>query len=255
MIQCMTHRPRHVRSDDRAEPGGRPAPRRLAILGAGGHAAVLADCAHRTGRFHILGCYDDAGQNALERRPIPTASDFLGPIEQAAQDLHNLHDHRLLILGVGDLAARERILRRLQPGHDHDHDHTNDDDEDGRDERRDRFATVIDFSAVVSAYTSIAHGAAVFPRAVVNSRAALGPHAVVNTAAVIEHDVTLARNVHVAPNATLCGGVSVGSHTLIGAGATVIPSVRVGRRCTVAAGAVVVRDVPDGATVRGCPAR
>lgn len=41
----------------------------------------------------------------------------------------------------------------------------------------------------------------------------------------------------------------------VGLGAVIINGVTVGRRATVGAGAAVVRDVPDGVTVVGNPAR
>jgi len=41
----------------------------------------------------------------------------------------------------------------------------------------------------------------------------------------------------------------------IGAGAVILPGVRIGRWAVVGAGAVVTKDVPDGATVVGNPAR
>jgi UDP-2-acetamido-3-amino-2,3-dideoxy-glucuronate N-acetyltransferase len=48
---------------------------------------------------------------------------------------------------------------------------------------------------------------------------------------------------------TVCRGAS------IGAGSIILPGVRIGRNAKVGAGAVVTRDVADGATVTGCPAR
>jgi acetyltransferase-like isoleucine patch superfamily enzyme len=49
--------------------------------------------------------------------------------------------------------------------------------------------------------------------------------------------------------------VRVGSGTLLGLGSRILPGIRVGRGCTVGAGAIVTRDVPDGVTVVGVPAR
>lgn len=50
-------------------------------------------------------------------------------------------------------------------------------------------------------------------------------------------------------------GATIGPHAHIGTGAKVIGAVRIGQGATVGANAVVVRDVPDGATVVGAPAR
>jgi acetyltransferase-like isoleucine patch superfamily enzyme len=59
----------------------------------------------------------------------------------------------------------------------------------------------------------------------------------------------------VAPQATLCGCVSVGAGTLIGPGAVIVPRVRIGADVIVGAGSVVTRDLPDGVIAWGAPAR
>jgi len=59
----------------------------------------------------------------------------------------------------------------------------------------------------------------------------------------------------IAPGVDIAGDVSIGEECLLGVGATVSNLVTIGDRCTVGAGAVVIRDVPDGTTVAGVPAR
>jgi len=49
--------------------------------------------------------------------------------------------------------------------------------------------------------------------------------------------------------------IRIGDGAWLGGGAIVLPGVTVGRHAIVGAGAVVTRDVPDGATVVGNPAR
>jgi maltose O-acetyltransferase len=49
--------------------------------------------------------------------------------------------------------------------------------------------------------------------------------------------------------------ISIGRNVWIGGGAIVLPGVRVGDNAVIGAGAVVTRDVPEGATVVGNPAR
>ena len=57
------------------------------------------------------------------------------------------------------------------------------------------------------------------------------------------------------PAAVLSGNVTVGERTMVGAGAVVLPGVTIGSDVQVGAGAVVTKDVPDGVTVVGSPAR
>jgi len=53
----------------------------------------------------------------------------------------------------------------------------------------------------------------------------------------------------------LAGNVEIGEGTLIGMGAAILPHVKIGKWCKIGAGAVVVKDVPDGRTVIGVPAK
>jgi serine acetyltransferase len=56
-------------------------------------------------------------------------------------------------------------------------------------------------------------------------------------------------------SALLHGLVEAGVAAWVCAGATVLPRIKIGADSRVGAGAVVTRDVPDGVTVVGIPAR
>jgi sugar O-acyltransferase (sialic acid O-acetyltransferase NeuD family) len=98
-------------------------------------------------------------------------------------------------------------------------------------------------------------GSQILAQASVAAAVRLGQACIINHAATVDHECILADGVHVAPGAVLAGCVSVGQHTLIGAGAVVIPRIRIGANVIVGAGAVVTKDVADGTTVAGSPAR
>ncbi|MDO8379604.1 acetyltransferase [Phenylobacterium sp.] len=116
-------------------------------------------------------------------------------------------------------------------------------------------ATVIHPAATVSASAKIGVGTVISAGVIVQMDATVGRYCSLNTACTVDHDNVLADGVNIAPGAHLAGGVQVGEGAFIGIGATIKGWLRIGARATVGAGAVVLKEVPDGVTVVGNPAR
>lgn len=198
----------------------------LALVGAGGHALVVADAAIAGGRT-ISGAFDDDARAVLfsHFHAVPR----LGGIDAAFSRGGEV------LIAIGDLAVRRRVLGAARGA---------------------RFAAaVVHPSAVIGHACVVGRGVFVGPRAVVNIAAVIGDHSIVNSGAIIEHECAVGENSHVAPGAVLGGRVKIGKDTLVGLGSRVLPGVRIGDGCIIGAGSVVVRDVADGATVVGVPAR
>jgi serine O-acetyltransferase len=79
---------------------------------------------------------------------------------------------------------------------------------------------------------------------------------------VIHPQAVIGRDVHILPQVVIGGAGKekpgapvIGDGATIGTGAKVLGGIRIGRGAHVGANAVVLRDVPDGATAVGIPAR
>ncbi|MCC6428701.1 MAG: acetyltransferase [Phycisphaerales bacterium] len=199
--------------------------RRLVLIGGGGHALVVAEAAQNLG-WQIAGFYDDDPASTLASR---TGLPRLGGLREAAGEVR-------IVIAVGGLELRRTVIDALR-------------------EQRLIAATVCAPGSHVAPSASIAGGVFIGPGAIVHSHASIAAHGIINSGAIVEHECMLAENVHIAPGAALGGRVTVGADTLIGLGSRTLPGIRIGHGCTIGSGAVVIRDVPDGATVVGVPAR
>ena len=198
--------------------------RSLAILGAGGHGRMVADCAAEAGWEEIV-FFDD------------TSRDGPWPVAGRAEDLlERARDYDGVIVAIGDNGARLSWHRRLA-------------------DAGVIAATIVHPRAYTSSRCIIGSGSVLAAGAVVNIGARLGQAVIVNTGATIDHDCVLGDGVHVSPGAHLAGGVAVGPESWIGIGAAVREGVRIGAAVRIGAGAAVVAAVGDGLTMVGVPAR
>lgn len=201
----------------------------IIIVGAGGHSKVVADAAARAG-FSIRGFVDDRANTA----PLPDYR-LIGSITDLA-NVRSLDGAVKFVVAIGDNRARMQVVEELALP-------------------TERYAAVIDPSAVVSRHASIAEGSVVLQGAIVNAGAEVGQHAILNTGCTIDHDCRIGDYTHVSPGANLAGGVVVGEGAHLGIGTCAIPGCSIGAWSVVGAGAAVVRDIPVKCVAVGVPAR
>jgi sugar O-acyltransferase (sialic acid O-acetyltransferase NeuD family) len=209
---------------------------RLLVWGAGGHGKVVADLVRALG--HEVVGFVDADPDKLDRVAEPGGARVVLAEEELRRllgDGAELPDGATAVVpAMGTnrtrLAALDVLGHRVAPG-------------------------LVHPAATVSPSAELGPGTVVFAGAVVNAGARIGRGVIVNTGAVVEHDCQVGDAAHISPGAVLAGGVTIGPRGWVGAGAVVIEGRRIGSDVTVGAGAVVLRDVPDGQTVVGVPAR
>lgn len=119
-----------------------------------------------------------------------------------------------------------------------------------------RPVSIISKQAIVSPHARISTmGCLLLSRCLVEAEASMEQGCLINAGAQIHHHVRLGEFATIGPGALLLGGCSIGRDTEVGAGAIILPGITVGDNCIIGAGALVTKDVPDGTTVVGMPAK
>lgn len=195
---------------------------KLVIIGASGHAKVVAEVAKSAG--YTVEYFVSEDKTEHFGLPVISMKEFLqSPFKLAA-------------IGIGSNTSRKNVYEELK-------------------QNGIECPTLIHASAIISPSATIEDATVVMPHSVINADANIGTACIINTAAVIEHDCTIGDFTHISPNAALAGGVTVGEMSHIGIGANVIQLIKIGANCIIGAGAAVISDIPDGATAVGVPAR
>lgn len=200
--------------------------RDVIVIGAGGHAKVIADIIIKSGD-NLIGFLDDYKEKdtiILENYKV------LGKVEDAIKyDNENTY----FIIGIGDNYTRKNFTEKLNL----------------------KYYTAIHPTAVIGADVQIGEGSCVMPNACINPGSIIGKACIINSAALIEHDNVLGDFVHVSPSATTCGEVKIGDLTHIGARATIRNRITIAQEVVIGMGATVVGDILEKGTYIGTPAK
>ena len=202
---------------------------KLLVAGAGGHGRVVADIAATDPAWTEIAFVDDGMPIAA----IVGAWPVVGRITELGT-LAGRYDACMPALGDAKLRLAH-VEAAMKAGL--------------------RVPVIVHPRAWVSPRAELGAGTVVCAGAMVNIGATIGRGCIVNTGASVDHDCRLADGVHVCPGAHLAGSVSVGARSWFGIGAVARQGVRIGADVMVGAGAVCVRDIPDGVTAYGVPAR
>jgi sugar O-acyltransferase (sialic acid O-acetyltransferase NeuD family) len=201
----------------------------IVILGAGGHARVVAEALQKCGT-PASGYVDE--KPAANFRDVPYLGDDGALMAKGATGV-------MLANGIGAVDVpygRRRLFEHYK-------------------DAGFSFVTVVHPAAELAAHVVLEEGAQVLAGTIIQSDVRIGRNVIVNTGVIINHDCVIGDHVHLAAGAVLAGAVQVGEASLVGAGATLIQELRIGAEVVIAAGATVIGDVADGETVAGVPAR
>jgi len=191
------------------------------FYGASGHSKVVIEAWVASGG-RVSGVFDD-NESLTEILQYPVSGKF-DPIKVNGQ---------LVFLAVGSNATRRKLAGITEAA----------------------YGTIVHPFSSVSPSVKLYEGTVVLAGGIINASSVIGKHVIINTGASVDHDCVIDDLVHIAPKATICGGVKIGQGTLIGAGVTVIQNISIGKWVTIGAGSVIVEDIPDYAMVTGVPGK
>ena len=196
------------------------------IIGAGGHAKVIADIIYKSGD-NLIGFLDDNLAN--KGKEIYLGKKVLG----TTKDIEN-YNKNYFIIGIGNNSIRKKI----------------------NNENNLKLYTAIHPSAIIAENVKIGTGSVIMAGVVINPGTVIGKNCIINTCSSLDHDNLLEDYVHISPGAHLAGTVSIKEGTWICTGAIVKNNITIGKNNIIGAGGVVIKDIiEENTTYIGVPAR
>jgi len=119
-----------------------------------------------------------------------------------------------------------------------------------------KLSSIVSNHALIGEFgNKIGLGVCILSHAVITGDVDIGEGSLINKAVIISHDAKIGNYCEISPGAKILGRTTIGDRTEIGTNAVVLPDVIIGTDCKVGAGAVVTKNVSNGLTVVGVPAK
>jgi sugar O-acyltransferase (sialic acid O-acetyltransferase NeuD family) len=150
--------------------------------------------------------------------------------------IKNNSDELLCSVTIGDCKARQKVVAELNSIG------TN-------------FCNIIHPSVIMSDSVKIGQGVIICAGTILTVNIEIGDHVQINPNSTIFHDVVIGDYCTLTSTVKLTGNTSLGKGVYMGTGASVIPGHSVGSWSIIGAGAIVIKDIPEGVTAAGIPAK
>ena len=199
--------------------------KRVIILGAGGHAKVIAEIINKSNDL-LIGFLDD--NEDIQDKTIYQDKKVIGKINDYTkyQDVE-------FIIGIGNNQTRKK-LSNLDLN----------------------WYTAIHPNTVIASDVTINEGTVIMPGVIINPGTTIGKHCIINTSSSIDHDNIIEDYVHISPGSHLAGTVTVKECTWICTGVTIINNITIESNNIIGAGSVVIKNITEtNSTYVGVPAK
>jgi sugar O-acyltransferase (sialic acid O-acetyltransferase NeuD family) len=205
--------------------------KKLAIIGSGGFGREVAWLVERINQFkptwELIGFIDD----------YITSNDVIVngyPVLGGCDWLKDQQDEIYAVCAIGSSKNRKSVVNKLEGV---------------------RFASLIDPSVIMSNRAVIGEGSIICAGSILTVDVNIGKHVIINLDCTIGHDAILMDFVTLYPSVNVSGNTVLDECVEMGTGSQIIQKLKVGEGTIVGAGTVVVKDLPNGCTAVGSPAK
>ena len=198
----------------------------LIIIGAGGHARIVASILSAKNEYNILEFvdtykkYEDEKINGV---PVVQVNSIINYLKE--KDIDNI------FLAIGDNKKRKKLYKEVK--------------------NRYNFINCIHPNAEIEKNSIIGKGVFIGSGVVIGAEVKISDNVIINNGVVISHETKIGANSHLGPGVNIAGRVNVGSDTFIGIGSSVIDNLNIGNNVVIGAGSVVINNIKDNIRPRG----
>jgi acetyltransferase EpsM len=145
--------------------------KKIGIIGAGGHARVIADALSNSSEYELAGFFDDS---IAIGSPVFGDVKVLGTIADFTSKKSQLD---AFIIGIGDNVLRKKIVAEAIGV---------------------EWVAIIHPQSIIASNARIEQGAVILAGAVINSNSRIGKHSIINSNVVVDHDCQVGEFTHLA---------------------------------------------------------
>lgn len=201
--------------------------KRIAIIGAGDLGQQIAYYAVLNG-CHIVGFFDD-----YETKKEIAGFSVLGKLSSIEQ-MHDSFDELIMGIGYKYFSERKSIFESLN--------------------KRYKFATIIDKSALIDPSAVIEEGSVIFPGVLLDKGVRICRNVLLNVSVTIAHDTVIGSHSFLSPRVVVAGFSQIGECSFIGINSTIIDNIKITKHVQLGGGTVVINNLDISGLYVGVPA-
>lgn len=204
----------------------------MVIVGSGGFARevrwLVESCNDIKPEWNILGWVSkEKPGTIIDELPVLGDDDWL----------LNYDKPIAVALGFGSGALREKVVKYVSSN------------------KNIEYPKIISSTARLHKHVKIGEGAIITDYSIIAIYSNIGKFFVSNLASTVGHDCVFGDFVTLNPGSNVSGNVHMGDRSTTGTGATVNEGINIGKDVMIGGSAAVVKDIADGSTAVGVPAK